>query len=94
MSNGDLSLLLADLWAWDIRSLLVEGGGATLSAFINQKQGDRLYLFMAPMIIGEGSGHSWTSTLNPLEKLSHSVALSRCEVSSLGKDLLLTARFL
>jgi diaminohydroxyphosphoribosylaminopyrimidine deaminase/5-amino-6-(5-phosphoribosylamino)uracil reductase len=95
-STNTLSLaeVKVHLWKHSIRSLLVEGGGATISAFINQKAADRIYLFQAPMIIGNTSGVSWASALTPIYSLQESVQLSPFEMSSFGKDLLLTARFL
>ncbi len=82
------------LWKHGIRSILVEGGGATISSFINQKAADRIYLFQAPMIIGCPNGLSWASELVSIDSLKDSVKLSPFEMSSLGKDLLLTAHFL
>ena len=90
----DLHALKSQLWKKGLRSLLVEGGANTISAFINQKAADRLYLFMAPMIIGESSGLGWASQLYPIESLAQSTSLSPFEISSVGKDLLLSARFL
>lgn len=93
-NNINLSELKAQLWKKDIRSLLVEGGGTTVSAFINQKAADRIYLFLAPIIIGSTNGISWSSGLDTIDNLNKSIPLSPFEMSSLGKDLLLTARFL
>ncbi|MEY4615810.1 MAG: bifunctional diaminohydroxyphosphoribosylaminopyrimidine [Pseudomonadota bacterium] len=90
----DLQKLKSEIWSLGFRSLLVEGGGETISSFINQKAADRMYLFVAPIIIGETSGVAWASKLNSISTLSQAVALSPFELSSAGKDSLLTARFL
>lgn len=90
----NLSQLSDELWKLKIHSVLVEGGGATLSAFLNQKIGDRLYLFMAPIIIGENNGVSWVPQLTSIESLTQCFKLREMEISSKGQDLLLSARFL
>jgi diaminohydroxyphosphoribosylaminopyrimidine deaminase/5-amino-6-(5-phosphoribosylamino)uracil reductase len=90
----NLQDLLKQLWAHSVRSVLVEGGGHTVSHFINQKMADRLYLFVAPLIIGETGGIGWTSHLNRIDFLNNSVKMGSFEMSSIGKDLLLTNRFL
>lgn len=48
----------------DVRSLLVEGGGALVGAFAKAAVWDRWYWFTAPKVLGEGTaavgGVSWT----------------------------------
>jgi riboflavin-specific deaminase-like protein len=50
----DLSLLLETLAGLGLRRLLVEGGGALVSAFLAQGLLDRLHLTIAPLVIGTG----------------------------------------
>ncbi len=50
----DLASLLAELHARGHRSILVEGGGVTLSGFLAAGLLDRLHLAVAPFIMGEG----------------------------------------
>jgi riboflavin-specific deaminase-like protein len=50
----DLGALLAQLWARGLRTMLVEGGGVTVSAFLTAGLIDRLHLAVAPFLIGEG----------------------------------------
>lgn len=90
----NLSHLLSDLWKYKICSILVEGGGGTLSSFINQGVAHRLNLFLAPIIIGDKNGIGWASQLNEISKLEQSYKLNGLEISTKGKDLLLSARFL
>jgi diaminohydroxyphosphoribosylaminopyrimidine deaminase/5-amino-6-(5-phosphoribosylamino)uracil reductase len=97
IANGtslDLKLLGVELWKRNIASLLVEGGAQTISSFINQGAADRLFLFIAPLIIGDSSGLSWSRGINMITELKQSVPLSPFEMSTHGKDLLLTCRFL
>jgi diaminohydroxyphosphoribosylaminopyrimidine deaminase/5-amino-6-(5-phosphoribosylamino)uracil reductase len=78
----DLWVLLEKLWLHQIRSVLVEGGAATIGAFLNQKAADRLYLFMAPLIIGSASGLNWSSTLQSIDKLSEAVQLEARKIKN------------
>jgi riboflavin-specific deaminase-like protein len=53
-SGIDLPALLDDLAARGLRVILVEGGGITVSRFLEQKLLDRLQIAIAPVIIGSG----------------------------------------
>ena len=74
--------------------MLIEIAAVSPASFLNQKICNRLSLFMAPIIIGGKSGVDWTSTVNPITELQQSVPLNSFKVKPMGKDLLLTARFL
>lgn len=50
----DLGALLAELQSRGLRSVLVEGGGVTVSAFLAAGLIDRLHVVVAPFILGEG----------------------------------------
>ncbi|GHS97607.1 riboflavin biosynthesis protein RibD [Synergistales bacterium] len=52
----DLSLVMAELYKRNIRSVMVEGGPKILSSFIKKKLCDSLTLFKAASIMGEGPG--------------------------------------
>jgi len=49
-----LDLLLRELHARGLWSVLVEGGGATVSGFLDAGLLDRLHLAIAPLITGDG----------------------------------------
>lgn len=85
----DLHAFLDELWKREIRSLYVEGGGATISEFLRQKAADRLWLFQAPVAMGEG--RTWTSTLH-LEDMKERIFMRDINRLDLGPDLLTTAR--
>ena len=85
----DLDDLLAQLRSEGIHSLFLEGGPRTATAFLKRGLVDRLYLFMAPKILGEGM--DWTAGLR-LNKLDEAPRLSRTRVGTLGEDILLTGR--
>ena len=46
--------VLATLYGWGIRSLLVEGGGEVYTSFLRAGRFDQLTLFVAPLLIGSG----------------------------------------
>ena len=50
----DLEDLLTQLWARGCRRVFVEGGGITVSAFLQAGLLDRLHIAVAPLLIGEG----------------------------------------
>lgn len=61
------SAIVAALFARGLRKILVEGGAATVSNFIDADMVDRLHILVAPMILGSGiQGLS----LSPVDRLS------------------------
>lgn len=50
----DLDALIAELRSRGLRTVLVEGGGVTVSAFLVAGLIDRLHLVVAPFLMGEG----------------------------------------
>lgn len=92
-STGSLELasLLASLKRCGITSVLVEGGAHTISAFLQAKLVNRLYLFQAPLILGEKEALGWTSELFSSD-LKSAQQLRHCRVARFGRDLLITAR--
>lgn len=88
--NGfDLLELLRTLKDHRMESVFVEAGGYTVSRFLKFNLVDRLYLFMAAKILGEGM--SWTEGLK-LRSLAETPQLRKIRVQTFGEDLLLTAR--
>ena len=49
-----IDAVLQALYARGIRSLLVEGGGAVYTSFLRAGRFDRLSVFVAPLLIGDG----------------------------------------
>ena len=66
------------------RRILVEGGGLTISRFLQAKALDRLHVTVAPLLIGSGLP---SFTLNPIESLDQALR-PRCRYFNLGKDIL------
>ncbi len=76
---------------FDISSIFVEGGAYTISEFLNQKLGDRLYSYIAPSVIGSKYGRSWSSGFS-IKKLDNKISLSSISWQVLGPDILLSGR--
>ena len=49
-----LDVLLEMLWRRDLFAVFVEGGGATVSSFLEAKLLDRLHVAIAPLLMGHG----------------------------------------
>jgi diaminohydroxyphosphoribosylaminopyrimidine deaminase / 5-amino-6-(5-phosphoribosylamino)uracil reductase len=81
--SGPLEEELARLGAEGVQSLLLEGGPTLATAFLERDLVDKLLVFVAPTIAGEGP------TL--LGELARPVRLHRLEARPVGEDVLLTA---
>ena len=55
----DLEQVLRKLGELEIMSLLVEGGGEVIASFFQKKSVDKIFLFLAPRIIGGKRAPSW-----------------------------------
>jgi diaminohydroxyphosphoribosylaminopyrimidine deaminase/5-amino-6-(5-phosphoribosylamino)uracil reductase len=72
---------LESLAADGVQSLLLEGGPTLAAAFLEQDLVDKLLVFVAPTLSGEGPGM--------LAGLAGPVRLTRLEARSIGDDVLL-----
>lgn len=82
--GGDLKHVLQSLYDKGLRSVLVEGGAHTFSQFLKQGLVDRVYVFTAPMIMGQGK--SWTQSLS-FENLEMAPRASRVKMRVFGPDI-------
>jgi diaminohydroxyphosphoribosylaminopyrimidine deaminase/5-amino-6-(5-phosphoribosylamino)uracil reductase len=82
----DLADLLGKLAARGVTHLLVEGGGAVAGAFLAAGLVDRLALFLAPAVLGQGVG--WGPAHAP-DRMAGALRLADLTVERLGEDLLL-----
>jgi riboflavin-specific deaminase-like protein len=76
--------VLNALRARGLRRVLIEGGGLTVSRFLQAGLLDRLHVTVAPMLIGSGRP---AITLPPVDSLSGVLRL-KCRHVHLGEDLL------
>ena len=83
LRSGPLREELAALAADGVQSLLLEGGPTLAAAFIEADLVDKLLVFVAPRLAGDGPGI--------VAGLPHSLELSRLEARPIGEDVLLQA---
>jgi diaminohydroxyphosphoribosylaminopyrimidine deaminase / 5-amino-6-(5-phosphoribosylamino)uracil reductase len=83
LRSGPLKDELEGLASDGVQSLLLEGGPTLASAFLEQDLVDKLLVFVAPNLSGEGPGM--------LAGLSRPLALSSLEARPVGDDLLMQA---
>jgi len=85
----DLGALLAELFAREVRGVLVEGGGEVHGAFLDAGLVDRVAMFAAPLLIG---GRGATPVIAGAgRELKSAVRLGGFVVTTLGDDLLIEA---
>jgi diaminohydroxyphosphoribosylaminopyrimidine deaminase / 5-amino-6-(5-phosphoribosylamino)uracil reductase len=84
-----LDVLLDQLGADGITSILIEGGGETHATFLQQRLANRVYFFYAPMII---TGRNAPKAISGPRTLNHGkgLRLQSPEWQALGPDLLLS----
>jgi diaminohydroxyphosphoribosylaminopyrimidine deaminase/5-amino-6-(5-phosphoribosylamino)uracil reductase len=83
LRSGELEDEMRALAADDVQSLLLEGGPTLAAAFFRADLVDKLVLFVAPKVVGEGPGL--------LEGLPEPVPLKRLTAERVGEDVLLSA---
>lgn len=86
VSPARILRVLAD---FGLRKVFVEGGGVTVSAFLNAGLLDRLHVMVAPMIIGSGRP---AFSLPEIDLLSDALR-PRAQLVNLGSDMLFDLDF-
>jgi diaminohydroxyphosphoribosylaminopyrimidine deaminase/5-amino-6-(5-phosphoribosylamino)uracil reductase len=81
LRSGPLREELDALAADGVQSLLLEGGPTLAAAFLEQDLVDKLLVFVAPTLSGEGAGM--------VTGLPRKVSLTRLEARAIGDDVLL-----
>lgn len=89
MQSYDLETVLNELWQKNIRSLMVEGGAQIYSSFLTQGLAQRLHLFTAPVLLGQGI--NWTENFD-LSDMEKKLELKSVKTQLLGNDQYLTGR--
>ncbi len=85
----NLQELLASLFEKSITGILVEGGAVTMGHFIRAGLHDRLELFQAPKVLGDGP--SWIEGLT-FDSLEKAPQWHLDQVRLLGRDVWISAR--
>lgn len=91
--NVDLDVMLKDLFALSVTSILVEGGSFVFREFFEKKQFQRIYVFLAPILLGESASVSWTRDLH-LPTLAESVKFQHGTWRCFGPDMLFSGRLI
>jgi diaminohydroxyphosphoribosylaminopyrimidine deaminase/5-amino-6-(5-phosphoribosylamino)uracil reductase len=89
--DGRVSLpaLLDLLGKQDVLSLLIEGGGALLGSFFDQRLVDKVHAIVAPMIIGGASAPTAVAGLGAA-RMADALRLQEVALERLGDDVLVT----
>ena len=83
----EISWVLSQLENFDIHSILVEGGAQVHASFLKSKLVDKIYLFLAPRILGK-EGLSWCGELG-IENLLDTLNFKITSIEQLNPDLLI-----
>ena len=89
IGHNDLHAALSEMYANGIRSVFVEGGPTLASAFIAEGLTDRLYIYLAPVLLG---GEKVALGDLGVNTLSERINLEINSVETLGADILITAK--
>ncbi|MCM8823782.1 MAG: bifunctional diaminohydroxyphosphoribosylaminopyrimidine deaminase/5-amino-6-(5-phosphoribosylamino)uracil reductase RibD [Candidatus Omnitrophica bacterium] len=81
--------ILNILYQENITSVFVEGGSITIGRFFDEKLVDKLYIFLAPLIIG-GKESLPSIGGRGINYLSEATKLKDLEVTKIGEDLLIS----
>lgn len=88
IGHNDLHAALTEMFEQGIRTVYVEGGPTLASAFIAAGLADRLYIYLAPTLLG---GDKLALGDLGIGTLAERIDLSISSVETLGNDLLITA---
>ncbi|MFN3814019.1 MAG: bifunctional diaminohydroxyphosphoribosylaminopyrimidine deaminase/5-amino-6-(5-phosphoribosylamino)uracil reductase RibD [Aquificaceae bacterium] len=78
-----ISEVLKELYIREVMHVLVEGGGQTVTSFIREGIYERLFVFVAPIILGDGIGIGALG----IERVSQANKLTLRKVLRFGNDL-------
>jgi diaminohydroxyphosphoribosylaminopyrimidine deaminase/5-amino-6-(5-phosphoribosylamino)uracil reductase len=85
----DVSHVLTELGARDVVNLMVEGGGGVLGSLFDAGLVDKLYAFVAPVIIGGGGAASPVAGQGAL-RMAETCQLTETSLRQIGPDWLIT----
>ncbi len=88
----DLSSLLEECGRRQVTSLLVEGGGRVLGAFLDQQRADSCHFFYAPKVLGDTEAVSMVQG-GPRFNMADALPVYGLRVRRFGDDVMLSGRF-
>lgn len=86
----DLKLAMHELYKREIGSILLEGGAELNGAMLEQRLVNKLYLFIAPKIIGGDAKAPIWCKLSGVERMKDALQLDRMEMNMIDGDCCLT----
>ncbi|MFP5520042.1 MAG: bifunctional diaminohydroxyphosphoribosylaminopyrimidine deaminase/5-amino-6-(5-phosphoribosylamino)uracil reductase RibD [Bdellovibrionia bacterium] len=93
--NSDDSLspeaILTALYSRGIRSVMIEGGSFTAGSFMQANCVQRLWLFMAPKLIGAEAGRSWNDKMK-INHINEAQNLKYLKTLKFGNDICWSGR--
>jgi diaminohydroxyphosphoribosylaminopyrimidine deaminase/5-amino-6-(5-phosphoribosylamino)uracil reductase len=89
IGHNDLHAALSEMFDKGIRSIFVEGGPTLASAFIAAGLADRLYIYLAPVLLG---GEKVALGDLGVSTLSERIDVVISSVETLGADIFITAK--
>ena len=84
----DLEILMSKLYELNIGSILVEGGAYTFSSFLKAKLINKIYTFIAPIIIGNKNSKSAFDYLNNV-KMTETVKVKKNAYKKFDENILI-----
>lgn len=88
LGKVDLKDLMAELGKKEITSVMIEGGPMLNSSVIRDKIADKLLIFTAPKIMGDGLGAIGDLGI---KRINNAVRLKSIKAKKVGKDILIEA---
>ena len=85
----DLTDLLKELGNREITTVIVEGGSVLLGNFFDRRLVDKIYAFVAPIIIG-GEGARTAVGGKGIDRMSEALQLKNVRVQSFDNDFLIS----
>jgi diaminohydroxyphosphoribosylaminopyrimidine deaminase/5-amino-6-(5-phosphoribosylamino)uracil reductase len=83
----DLKEVLENLAQLEIASVLVEGGGKIFTEFLKRKLADKVYVFIAPKILGKGIQSIGDIGIKSIKEI---ITLKDISIQNFGDDVLIT----
>lgn len=77
------------LFKQGISQILVEGGAYVHSLFLRQREFDKVFIYLAPKIIGHANGLSWSSEFS-ISNLKSALRLESIKAEALDPDILIS----
>lgn len=87
----DLGILMQELGARGIDSILLEGGGTLNASALKEKLVQKVYAFVAPKLVAGAGAKSPVEGVG-IARMEDAVKLQEIEISSFGKDICITGR--